>query len=329
VRKQTGIEFPGITDDTFVNRSGQVTITAPVALGNGELDVPGVGRIRPATFTRTEGGMFVHGMFQPGIYRVAAMEWGREPLAENDDMSLTEFGDAIKRVLGADLPMSAPVGLRRRAGVNSRQAAHYRSGRVFLVGDAAHVHSGVGGPGLNLGMQDVLNLGWKLAGAVHGWAPDGLLDTYESERHPVGVRVIMQTRAQMALLEPSPNVTALRELMTELLGDQNTRQHVADLMAGADIRYETTDSHPMAGRWMPDLALDNGKRVADLMRAARPVLLTRAGHTATGWTDRVDVVPTTAGLGAEAVLVRPDGYVAWAGDTGLTEALHTWFGDPS
>jgi 2-polyprenyl-6-methoxyphenol hydroxylase-like FAD-dependent oxidoreductase len=329
VRKQTGIEFPGITDDTFVTRTGQVTINAPVAVDRGELEVPGIGRLRPATFTRTEGGMFAYGTFQPGVYRVFTMEWGSELLPDKENIPLTELADAVKRVLGADLPMSDPAGIRRLAGVNSRQAAHYRSGRVFLVGDAAHVHSGVGGPGLNLGMQDVLNLGWKLAGAVHGWAPEGLLDTYESERHPVGKRVIMQTRAQMALLAPGPNTTALRELMTELLGDKNTVQHVADLMAGADIRYETTDSHPMAGRWLPDLAVGNGKRVADLMRAARPVLLTRADHTATGWTDRVDVVTTTENLGAEAVLVRPDGYVAWAGDTGLPEALQTWFGDPS
>lgn len=331
VRKQSGIDFPGITDDTFVARSGEVAITAPVAVGNGELDIPGLGRLRPATYTRTEGGAFAFGMFQPGRYRVNALEWGSEPLADNENMPLAELNDAVKRVLGADVPMSEPVGTRRMVGINSRQASHYRRGRVFLVGDAAHVHSGIGGPGLNLGMQDVLNLGWKLAAAVHGWAPDTLLDSYESERHPVGRRVVMQTRAQMGLIAPGPNITALRDLMTELLADDDTRQRIADLMAGADTRYETTDTHPMSGRWLPDMVLGNGKRVAELMRTARPTLLDLGGGAdVTGWTDRVDVVTTTAALDADAVLVRPDGYVAWAGNgstTGLTEALRTWFGN--
>jgi 2-polyprenyl-6-methoxyphenol hydroxylase-like FAD-dependent oxidoreductase len=332
VRKQSGIDFPGITDDSFVSRSGQVAIAAPVADGSGALDVPGLDKLHPQTFTRTEGGLFAYGMFQPGVYRVSALEWGREPLPEDEDIPLAELRDAVKRVLGADLPMSQPSGLRRMVGINSRQATNYRRGRVFLVGDAAHVHSGIGGPGLNLGMQDVLNLGWKLAAAVHGWAPAGLLDTYESERIPVGQRVIMHTRAQMALTEPGPNITALHELMAELLADRKNIQHVADLMAGADFRYETTDDHPMSGRWLPDLPLGNGSRVAELMRAARPVLLDLGGVALpTGWSDRVDVVTTTADIKAKAVLIRPDGYVAWASDTndeGLPEALNTWFGTP-
>jgi 2-polyprenyl-6-methoxyphenol hydroxylase-like FAD-dependent oxidoreductase len=332
VRKQSGIAFPGITDDSFVSRSGQVAIAAPVADGSGILNVPGLGTLRPQTFTRTEGGLFAYGMFQPGVYRVSALEWGRDPLPDDENMPLAELRDAVKRVLGADLPMSEATGLRRMGGINSRQATNYRQGRVFLVGDAAHVHSGIGGPGLNLGMQDVLNLGWKLAATVHGWAPPGLLDTYESERIPVGQRVIMQTRAQMALTEPGPNITALHELLSELLRDRNNVQRVADLMAGADFRYETTDTHPMSGRWLPDLALGNGSRVAELMRPARPVLLNLGGvPLPPGWRDRVDEVTTTADIEAKAVLIRPDGYVAWAtntDDAGLPEALQTWFGNP-
>lgn len=334
VRKQVGIDFPGITDDTFVNRTGQVAIAAPVAVGDGELAVPGLGRLRPATFTRTDTGLFAYGMFQPGLYRVSVIEWGSDRFADGEDIPLAELSAAVKRVLGADLPMSEPGGLRRTAGVNSRQATRYRHGRVMLAGDAAHVHSGIGGPGLNLGMQDVLNLGWKLAAAARGWAPAGLLDTYESERHPVGERVIMQTRAQMALAEPGPNITALRALLSELLDYPGTRRHIADLMSGADTRYETTSTHPMAGRWLPDLLLDNGNRVADLMSSARPLLLRHADvnvNIAGGWSDRVDVVTTTADLDTAAILVRPDGYVAWAGndDTGLPEALHAWFGEPT
>jgi 2-polyprenyl-6-methoxyphenol hydroxylase-like FAD-dependent oxidoreductase len=342
VRKQCGIGFPGITDRGFVSRTGQVVIPPPVAVpGTGELEVPGAGRFRPSTFTRTERGMFAFGMFRPGLYRVSVHEWTPSTLEDSTSMPLEELRDAVRRVLGGDVPMSEPDGdpaaLRRSTGINSRQAERYRAGRVFLAGDAAHVHSGVGGPGLNLGMQDVLNLGWKLAAEINGWAPEGLLDTYESERAPVGERVIMHTRAQMALLAPGPNITALRELFGELLGDRENIRRIAELMAGADVAY-AGGPHPMTGRWMPDLALRTNAgpvTVAGLLRGARPVLLTLAGHaahatTAKPWTDRVDVVAATAeDAPAEAVLIRPDGYVAWAGDEGLERALRMWFGPPA
>ena len=351
VRKQCGIGFPGITDHGFTGRSGQVTIHPPVAVpGTGELQVPGVGRFRPATFTRTENGLFAYGMFQPGLYRVSVHEWAPSPLEDSDTMPLEELRAAVRRVIGGDVPMSEPAGgepsaLRRSTGANSRQADRYRHGRVFLVGDSAHVHSGVGGPGLNLGLQDVLNLGWKLAAAVNGWAPEGLLDTYQSERHPVGQRVIMHTRAQTALLSPGANITALRGLFEELLREQSTVRHIADLMAGADISYDTSGAgpaHAMAGRWMPDIALRTGNgptRIAGLLRAARPILLTFADRAdladaAKNWAARVDVITAaTAEPPADAVLIRPDGYVAWAADSGtprpadgLRRALHTWFG---
>jgi 2-polyprenyl-6-methoxyphenol hydroxylase-like FAD-dependent oxidoreductase len=354
VRKLCGIEFPGITDRGFVGRSGQVTIHPPAAVpGSGQLEVAGVGRLRPATFTRTENGMFAYGMFQPGLYRVAVYEWAPSPLEDSPSMPLDELRDAVRRVLGGDVPMSEPAGgepaaLRRSTGINSRQASRYRQGRVFLLGDAAHVHSGVGGPGLNLGMQDALNLGWKLAAGVKGWAPEGLLDTYHSERHPVGQRVIMHTRAQMALLSPGANITALRQLFGELLRDRNNARHIADLMAGADVRYDPCTSglpHPMAGRWMPDLVLPAGNkatRVAELLHPARPILLDLAeraelAETATGWLDRIKVITApTGGRPADAVLIRPDGYVAWAAgpDTpraadGLRHSLQTWFGAPA
>ncbi|QYN32670.1 FAD-dependent monooxygenase [Pseudonocardia sp. DSM 110487] len=350
IRKQLGIGFPGITDDGFVSRVGRVGIAAPVAASEtGELDVPGIGRLTPASFTRTETGLFAYGMFEPGIYRVSAFEWGETGVEDSDDIPLDELAAALHRVLGTELPLIPPPGggqhdLRRRVGVNSRQAESYRAGRVFLVGDAAHVHSAVGGPGLNLGMQDVLNLGWKLAAAVHGWAPAGLLDTYESERRPAGERVIMHTRAQTALLSPGPNTTALRSLLTELLDDTTATRRVADLMAGADVRYPARfegPAHPLTGRWAEDLPLRvDGRetRVAELLRAARPVLLDLTGRAeligaACGWTDRVGVVTaTTPEPPADVLLVRPDGYVAWAGEhhvAGLRQALHAWFGAPA
>jgi 2-polyprenyl-6-methoxyphenol hydroxylase-like FAD-dependent oxidoreductase len=354
VRKYCGIDFPGITDRGFVGRSGQVTIHPPVAVpGTGELLVPGAGRFRPATFTRTENGMFAYGMFQPGLYRVAVYEWASSPLEDSTSMPLEELRAAVRRVIGGDVPMSEPAGgepsaLRRSTGANSRQADRYRHGRVFLAGDAAHVHSGVGGPGLNLGMQDVLNLGWKLAAGVNGWAPEGLLDTYQSERHPVGQRVIMHTRAQTSLLSPGANITALRELFEELLREQSTVRHITDLMAGADIRYDMrTDgpTHAMAGQWMPDITLHAGNgpsRIAELLRPARPILLTLANRpdlidAAQDWSDRVDVITAAAAEPpADAVLIRPDGYVAWAADTDtpgpagrLRHTLQTWFGGPA
>jgi hypothetical protein len=206
------------------------------------------------------------------------------------------------------------------------------------------VHSAVGGPGLNLGMQDVLNLGWKLAATEQGWAPSDLLDTYESERRPAGERVIMHTRAQSALLAPGANTTALRSLLTELLGDTTTLRRVADLMAGADLVYPARldgPAHPLTGCWAPDLPLivdGRDARVGELQRAARPVLLDLAGRAdlaaaADGWTDRVDIVTaTTPDPPAEAPLLRPDGYVAWAGGRdveGPRQALRAWFGAPA
>jgi hypothetical protein len=275
-------------------------------------------------------------MFQPGLYRVSAIEWAPTTLEDSTSMPLEELREAVGRVLGADVPMrepDVPTALRRSTGTNSRQAEHYREGRVFLVGDAAHVHSGIGGPGLNLGMQDVLNLGWKLAAAINGWAPEGLLGTYESERHPMGARVIMHTRAQLALTSPGPNITALRELFGELLTDTDNVRRVAELMSGADVRYGDGSGHPMTGRWMPDLPLrtETGPtRVAELLRGGRPLLLTATGGTAKAWAGRVDVI-VTADAPAETVLVRPDGYVAWAGTDGdgLEDALRTWFGAPA
>jgi 2-polyprenyl-6-methoxyphenol hydroxylase-like FAD-dependent oxidoreductase len=356
VRKLAGIGFPGLTDDSFVSRSGQVAIDPPVAVpGTGELDVAGgAGRLRPGTFTRTDSGVFSYLMVQPGIYRVAVHEWGRPPADGGGTTPIRELRAAVSRVLGADVPVrEPPAGLalpqvRTVTGVNSRQADRYRQGRVFLAGDAAHVQSGVGGPALNLGLQDVLNLGWKLAADLSGWAPDGLLDSYQSERHPAGERVIMQSRAQAALLSPGPNITALRDVVTELLSDQDSGRRIADLMAGADLRYDMRSRgpvHPMTGGWMPDLALTSAgraTRIASLMRTARPVLLNLAARAdlageARHWAGRVDVVTAAgAGCSADAVLIRPDGYVAWAAgpDTpdcprALRHALRTWFGEPA
>jgi len=231
--------------------------------------------------------------------------------------------------------------MRRMDGINTRLAQTYRAGNVLLLGDAAHVHSAMGGPGLNLGMQDAVNLGWKLAAAVQGSAPAGLLDTYDSERRPVGERVMMQSLSQTALMAPGPEVGALRTLFGELLKQPGAAAHVAHLLAGSDVRYDVGDGHSLSGLLVPDLELDDGRRVAELLHDARPVLLDLSGGaltpTATGWADRVDVVAgTMAGEPYGGMLIRPDGYVAWAAGAvdepsldRLRSALGRWFGPAS
>jgi hypothetical protein len=228
-----------------------------------------------------------------------------------------------------ELPvLDRPLLMRRNAGRNTRIASQFRAGSVFLAGDAAHVHYGIGGPGLNLGLQDVANLAWKLAASVQGWAPEGLLDTYQSERQPVASRVAMQTQTQAALLAPGANVTALRTLFGELLESLDTRRHIVDTMSGNDVRYEQSD-HPLVGRLVPELSLSGPVRLAELRRTGRPLLLDLAGvgAAAAGWRDRVDVVSATC-PDQPALLIRPDGFVAWAGTSsaGLSDALTRWFG---
>ncbi|WTD60984.1 FAD-dependent monooxygenase [Micromonospora sp. NBC_01638] len=224
-------------------------------------------------------------------------------------------------------------------GVNLRQADTYRSGRILLLGDAAHVYPAVGGPGLNLGLNDALNLGWKLAAQVHGTAAPNLLDTYQTERVPVARRVALQTRAQLALLAPGDDVTALRGLFTDLLDSDHTRHEVAALLAGADRPYDMggTDPHPLTGSWLPDLLprlTEGADAVRDALRSARGALIdltTDGVSLPPAWRDRLDVIPARGGITADAVLVRPDGYLAWAG-TGtddVTEALRRWFGPES
>src|SRR4030081_3262215 len=231
----------------------------------------------------------------------------------------------------------------------SRQAAAYRKGRVLLAGDAAHVHSPVGGQGLNTGVQDAVNLGWKLAQVVKGTSPEGLLDTYHVERHPVAARVLRTTMAQVALQRTDDRTEALREIVLELLGMEEPRKRIAAEMSGLDIHYDLGEGHPLLGRRMPDLDLvtaDGPLRVYTLLHKARPVLLNLGepgGFDITPWADRVQLIDAKyvgtwelPALGAvtapAAVLIRPDGYVAWVGELtqlGLAEALTTWFGPPT
>ncbi|GAA2811420.1 FAD-dependent monooxygenase [Saccharopolyspora taberi] len=342
VRKLAGIGFPGVTTVDSVSRSAQVTIPEELFTERREVDVPGFGRISPA-FTRTERGMFSFLELEPKNPIVSTAEWGG-PVDDGTPMTLDELRESVRRVLGVDLPMSEPTTpheplLRRTSGRNTRLAERYREGRVLLAGDAAHVHSAMGGPGLNLGLQDIANLGWKLAGQVRGWAPDDLLDSYEAERRPAAERVVMHTMAQSALAAPGPEVDALRELFGELLSEKDNIRRIAELMAGPDVDCLAVGAHPLAGRFVPDLDLTAPvTRVAELLRDGRPVLLDFRGdpllaETAKPWADLVDPVRVEAAEPpAAAMLIRPDGYVGWASDEGaegLRSALEKWFGQRS
>jgi 3-(3-hydroxy-phenyl)propionate hydroxylase len=230
----------------------------------------------------------------------------------------------------------------------TRQAAAYRDGRVLLAGDAAHVHPPLGGQGLNIGVQDAVNLGWKLAQVVDRTSPESFLDTYHAERHPVAARVLRNTMAQMALRRPDERTKALGETISDLLGTDEPRRRLAAEMSGLAVHYDLGEGHPLLGRRMPDLDLvtANGPlRVFTLLHDARPVLLNLGepgGFDITPWADRVQLIDATydgtwelPALGAvtapTAVLIRPDGHVAWVGDStqlGLADALTTWFGPP-
>lgn len=352
-RKLAGIGFPGASSAQVVSRLAEVRVPAElIDAKSGGLNLPGYGHLRPLHH-RTERGVFAFGSFPARPSLVFTVEWAADGIDGEVPVSLSELRQSVRRVLGTELPLEAPEGegphrLSRWIGVNTRLADRYSDGRVLLVGDAAHVHFVVGGPGLNLGLQDAVNLGWKLAATIHGWAPPGLLDTYDTERRPVGERVAMLSQAQLALLAPGAEVTALRDLFAELLQDQGNAAHLANSMAGADVRYDLglDDPHPLVGRWAPDLLLDAGDgpvRLAELTTAGRPLLLDLTDNAtltpdADGWRDRVDIIAARAtDCSTTALLLRPDCYVAWATAApqpdraereSLRTALNTWFGAP-
>jgi 3-(3-hydroxy-phenyl)propionate hydroxylase len=277
-----------------------------------------------------------------GPYGVVLRELRTDHTAEP---TLQDLREALVVAYGTDYGVHNPTWISRFTDM-TRQAASYRRGRVLLAGDAAHVHSPHGGQGLNIGVQDAVNLGWKLAQVVEKTSPESLLDTYHAERHPVAARVLRNTMAQVALTTPDDRHLALRDTMTELLSMDEPRRRFAGMMSGLDIHYDLGDGHPLLGRRMPDLDLvtaDGAVRVFALLHDARAVLLNlgeRWAFDASPWSDRVVAVDAQYGgewelpvLGhvaaPTAVLIRPDGYVAWVGDgtdTGLRDALTTWFG---
>ena len=266
----------------------------------------------------------------------------------NGDPGMSELRAALVAVYGTDYGLRSASWISRFTDM-TRQAASYRSGRVLLAGDAAHVHPPQGGQGLNIGVQDAVNLGWKLAQVINRTSPESLLDTYHTERHPVGARVLRYTMAQVALSSPDDRHQALRDAMSDLLSMDEPRRRVGAMLSGLDIHYDLGEGHPLLGRRMPDLDLStpNGPtRVFTLLYEARPVLLNLgepSGFDISPWADRVRRVdarhdgvwelPVLGQIAAPpAVVIRPDGYVAWAGDLSdpaLPRALATWFGAPA
>ncbi|MFF7386508.1 rifampin monooxygenase [Streptomyces griseoluteus] len=265
---------------------------------------------------------------QKGVYRVIVPADG---VAEDRAApTLEEFRQQLRAVAGTDFGVHSPRWLSR-FGDATRQAERYRVGRVLLAGDAAHIHPPAGGQGLNLGVQDAFNLGWKLAAEVHGRAPDGLLDTYHAERHPVGARVLATTRAAMTLLGTGPGPTALRELFARLMDFEEVNRHITGMITAVDIRYDLGGGHDLVGRRLRDIKLRQG-RLYEHTHGARGLLLDQTGRLSVeGWADRVDhVVDVSDELDVPAVLLRPDGHVAWAGESQeeLSAQLLKWFGVP-
>jgi 2-polyprenyl-6-methoxyphenol hydroxylase-like FAD-dependent oxidoreductase len=292
VRKLAGIAFPG-TAPTMTGRTAVAELADPGAV---------------TSSLRGSGGL-VNLSMVPG--EIATIEFDGGPAERDTPVTAEELAGSIGRTGGVDVEV-AKFGTAIRYSDNTRQAETYRRGRVLLAGDAAHVHSPIGGQGLNLGLQDAVNLGWKLGLVVRGAAPESLLDTYTAERHPVGERVLRNTRAQVALMRPGPQVDALRDVMGETLAIPAVKARFIDLANGFDIDY-APDAHSLVGRFSPrELDLADGRTV--LIGAEPPP----------GYEDRIRAVD-----GDEALLVRPDGYVAWAGSGSLTEALSTWFGAPA
>jgi 2-polyprenyl-6-methoxyphenol hydroxylase-like FAD-dependent oxidoreductase len=340
IRKEAGIEFPG-WDPTTSSLIAQVEMAEEPPLGI-RRDARGVHALGRVDY-KIRDGQIVYA--DSGPIGVMLTE---EHVGATTEPTLRELREGLMSVYGTDYGIQDVIWISRFTDT-TRQAAAYREGRVLLAGDAAHVHSPIGGQGLNTGVQDAVNLGWKLAEVVHGTAPDSLLDTYHAERHPVGARVLRDTMAQTALMRFDDRSEAARGIVSELLSMDEPRRRFAARMSGLDIQYDLGEGHALLGRRMPDLDLVTGDRrlrVFTLLHEARGVLINLGEPGAIDirpWTDRVQLVDAThegtwelPAIGVvpapAAVLIRPDGYVAWVGvrtQLGLAEALTTWFGPPA
>jgi 2-polyprenyl-6-methoxyphenol hydroxylase-like FAD-dependent oxidoreductase len=330
IRRAAGIEFPG-WDPTRSNLIAEVEMSEGPDQDILRHDATGVHGL--------------HKMEDGKTFRIVVTE---PQIGPSSEPALRDLSEALITLFGTDYGVHSPTWISRFTDT-TRQAAAYRDRRVLLAGDAAHIHYPAGGQGLSLGVQDAVNLGWKLAQVVKRISPQSLLDTYHAERHPVGARVLKHTIAQGALQRRDDRTQALVDVISELASMEEPRRHVAALMTGLDIHYELGEGHPLLGRRMPDLELtttERALRVYELLHDARPLLLNLGvpgSLDIAGWADRVRLtdashqgeweLPVIGVVSAPtAVLVRPDGYVGWVGNgdqQGLPEALTTWFGPPT
>jgi 2-polyprenyl-6-methoxyphenol hydroxylase-like FAD-dependent oxidoreductase len=339
IRSAAGIEFPG-WDATRSNLIAEVEMSEEPELGvrYDAIGVHGIGRLE---YEIVDGEVIYE---DRGPVRITLTE---QQIGPGSEPTLEDLSEALITVYGTDFGAHSPTWISRFTDM-TRQAAAYRAGRVLLAGDSAHVHYPAGGQGLSLGVQDAVNLGWKLAQVIDGTSPESLLDTYQDERHPVAARTLQYTMAQTMLQRRDDRMQALIAVLSELVAMDEPRKRIAGLTSGLDIHYDLGDGHPLLGRRMPDLDLvtaDGPLRVFELLHSAKPVLLNLGepgGIDISPWADRVQLIDATYDdpwelpvLGEvtapTAVLIRPDGYVAWVGDgtdTGLRDALATWFGAP-
>jgi 2-polyprenyl-6-methoxyphenol hydroxylase-like FAD-dependent oxidoreductase len=322
IRRQAGFDFPG-TDPEITVRQAVGTVEGVEQLGEG--------------WQHTPTGVYVYGP-KPGWVRTVELDG--PPKDREAPVTAAEMEASLRRVSGLDVRVTEVNAGGTRFTDHARQASTYRRGRVLLCGDAAHVHSPFSGQGLNLGIGDAVNLGWKLAATVQGWAPAGLLDTYTSERHPIGAGVLDWTRAQVAAMRGDAYSSALRSVVTDFLGTRDGATHYVKRISGLSQRYDLGGGHPLVGALMPELRLDDGTRLADHAHTGRALLVDLAGDEelaalAKPYAERLELVrgTTSADAGFSGLLVRPDGFVAWASADGATDpagletALARWLGD--
>lgn len=333
VRKIMGVEFPG-SDAELTGYQAVVRVEDPEQLSKG--------------WQRSSRGIVA---YTPSEQRLVSVEFDRAPLDRNAPVTLEEVQDSLERTNGTRVALSSPTSLTRFSG-NCRVVARYRAGRVLLAGDAAHVHPPFGGQGLNLGMQDAVNLGWKLAATVQGWAPPRLLDTYHAERHPVAVRAVRNAKSAVDIIRPRDDDALFDFFFGELKVDPAVKARLHEVYSMSDARYPMTpggpsNSHPLVGAAMPDASFETGAvhaRVLERARSGRGILIDAGGlpelqGVARKWSDRIEVVsvPREAFQDLEALLVRPDGHVAWVSVKGsrgdeaiqsLESTIWQWFGAP-
>jgi 2-polyprenyl-6-methoxyphenol hydroxylase-like FAD-dependent oxidoreductase len=319
VRKLAGFEFDG-TDPEFTGYSAWVDIADPE-------------KLRPG-FNLTPTGMYISG---PGPGRIGMVDFDDAAFDRSQEITLEALQAILRRVSGTDVTLTA-LHVATSFTDRARQATTYRKGRVLLAGDAAHIHSPLGGQGLNTGLGDAMNLGWKLAATIKGWAPDNLLDTYMAERHPVGAWAVNWTRAQVAIMRPEPHARAIAGVIRDLINTKDGTSYFVEKISGIMLRYDLPGEHPLIGRSAPDFEFEDGSRLGPLLQDGTGLLLDFAAKEelntlAQRWTARLKYVAAKPkdSKGLTALLIRPDGFVAWAADSSpdlpsLEQTIHRWFG---